>query len=101
MKKIVLLFVAVLCSLFASVKAQTVSYGFPESVSGKPGEVVPVTISMNNTLNISGWSLEVLLPEGVSFAKKSASSFKYEAFRAEEFAIKKVSATARERAFLL
>ena len=99
MKKIVLLFVAVLCSLFASVKAQTVSYGFPESVSGRPGEVVPVTISMNNTLNISGWSLEVLLPEGVSFAKKSASSFKYEAFRAEEFAIKKVSATARERGY--
>ena len=99
MKKIVLLFVAVLCSLFASVKAQTVSYGFPESVSGKPGDVIPVTISMNNTLNISGWSLEVLLPEGVSFAKKSASSFKYEAFRAEEFAIKKVSATARERGY--
>ena len=70
MKKIVLLFVAVLCSLFASVKAQTVSYGFPESVSGRPGEVVPVTITMNNTLNFGGWSLEGVLPEGVSFAKK-------------------------------
>ena len=99
MKKKVLLILAVLCSLFGTIKAQSVSYEFPEAISGRPGEVIPVTVSMNNSLNISGWSLEVLLPEGVSFAKKSASSFKYEAFRAEEFAIKKVSATARERGY--
>ena len=94
MKKKILILLAVLCSLFGSIQAQEVSFELPTEISAQRGNVVPVTVSMNNSMRIGGWSLQFLLPEGVTFAQDEDGFYMYELFRAKKLAVDDVRPTA-------
>ncbi|MGN0222260.1 MAG: InlB B-repeat-containing protein, partial [Prevotella sp.] len=94
MKKKALLLLTVLFSLFGSARAQEVSFDIPSQVSAQRGALVPVTIGMNNSLRIGGWSLQFLLPEGVSLAVDEDGFYRYEISRAKKLAVDDAQTTS-------
>ena len=50
---------------------QSICMSFPD-ISIEPGSTTPLTISMDNSMNVAGWQFKLVLPEGISIAKDNS-----------------------------